>query len=196
MFEGYVDYMQDWQYVLPSDLSESLQKAIDSAKAEKVHEILSDILDWMKSTVSDISADLYFAKLESDLSNLTEELITDSSIDFDSYEDKIDRYLNDFYDICDLYRIYLGLEDDETIETTTKAEADWVLNSTINSPVFGESDNKEYFTDEEFQQLYTELLAQGYMEECSSTEDKKCLWKLNPVDGDTRLEFERVDKSK
>ncbi len=193
MFGEPIQYSKDWQYVLPADISESLQKAIDSAKAEKVHEILKDIVEWMKSTVPDITADLYFFKLESDLADLTPDYISN----FGTYEERIDHSLNDLYDICDLYRIYLDLEDDETsVETTTKAEADWVLNSSIKSQIFGDTANREYFTDEEFQQLYTELLNQGYMEECSSTEDKKCLWKLNPVDGDTRLEFERVDRSK
>ena len=193
MFGEPVQYSTDWQYVLPTDISKSLQKAIDSAKAEMVQDILINLVAWIKANVPNSLNDLHLASLETDLSGITSDYFEEPEV----YENEIDICLNRFYDICDMYKIYLGLTDDETpAHPTSKAEADWILNSTIKSLLFGDSGNREYFTNEEFQEICNELRQQGYMEECDSSDDRRCFWLLNPIEGDERLEFERVDKSK
>ena len=193
MFGEPIQYSEDWQYVLPSDISKPFQKAIDSGKAEMVQDMLTNLVAWVKANVPNSLNDLHLASLETDLSGITPDYFEEPEV----YENEIDDCLNRFYDICDMYKIYLGLKDDETpISTTTKSEADWELHSTVKSLLFGDFENREYLTDEEFQEICNELRQQGYMEECDSSDDRRCFWLLNPIEGDERLEFERVDKSK
>lgn len=170
-----------WDYTLPKGLSSSIQSCLEFNDIEGLQTALTSAATWITENIPDL-ADDYFLK----------SLIDGSAYPFMG-EDSILYCLNNFYDICDENKIWLDLSNIEPIPETTEENADWIMHDSILSDPFNEGAVDTYLTEDEFQEIYTSLVNQGFMEEVASTDVEKTLWKLAPGT-DSKIIFKKIDK--
>lgn len=167
-----------WKHTIPSELSQALQDAIENLDSESIITCIADISNWIVVNIPETAESI----------SSIQDRITDPDLIF--YENEIDDCLYALYDICDEFGICIGLNEVEaSVDDSPKI---WKV--TGSRSYIGDTDSFEnYLTEDEFQEVYANFKSSGYMEEVTSTDTFKRLWSMNPVEGDSRITFEKLE---
>lgn len=167
-----------WKYTIPSELSQALQSAIENLDSEAIINYIGDISNWIVVNIPETAESI----------SSIQDRISDPDLIF--YEDEIDDCLYALYDICDEFGICMGLNEIEaSVDDSPKI---WKVSG--NRSYIGATDSFEKFlTEDEFQEVYANFKHSGYMEEVTSTDTFKRLWLMNPIEGDSRITFEKIE---
>ena len=170
-----------WEYILPKDISSTIQSCLEFYDIEGLQSALTSAATWITKNVPDLAEDY-----------LLNSLMNGSAYPFMD-EESIMYCLNNFYDICDENRIWLDLTDPEPMPETSEEDADWIMIDPIVGNYSDKGSVTTYLTEEGFQEIYKNLMNQGFMEEVASTDIEKTLWKLAPG-ADSKIIFKKIDK--
>lgn len=100
-----------WALTIPNSISDYLRSSIDNGDLEGVLEGLRACYDFIHENMPDVYDDDEYendiAEIENQLDNL--ENYEDYDMDMDDVEGEVDYLLNDFWDLCDGYRIFVSL---------------------------------------------------------------------------------------
>lgn len=86
-----------WKYTLP--YGKDLRAAIDDGDLENLKDYLKLSILWVAANVSDV--------VSSDYDDLIEDLDFLDINEDDDVEEQLDYILNEFYDLCDTYRVWI-----------------------------------------------------------------------------------------
>ena len=88
-----------WEYRLP--YSKDLRAAIDDGDLENLKDYLKLSILWVAANVADV--------VSSDYDDLIEDLDLLDIDEDDDVEEQLDYILSEFYDLCDVYRVWIDI---------------------------------------------------------------------------------------
>ena len=151
--------MGKWRYKIPVEYASSLRDACDEGDALEAQGALLAVLAWIKDNIPEI------VSAESLYDDVT--MVDDS--DFDSTEefaDEIDSYLSDFYDMCDMYRIWIPIDIGASTKITASRGDDEVADPRIE-----EADDLQGRVEDDFSYVIAgieRLVREGMLDEAIS----------------------------
>lgn len=86
-----------WQYTVPETLAERFRTAIEDEDYEAVCDAFIDVCTWIQVNVPDAEYDMDSLLDESELWDTDDE----------DFEDEMNYCLDELFDICDAYRIWI-----------------------------------------------------------------------------------------